>query len=178
MFGLDTEIVIIPMVNRLARTSYQESSKIKSAIRDEDPVIFLEHKRTYRLVRGEIPSSEYVIPIGQADIKLAGHDLSIITYGLLVHHCLEAAIALQKEDVSVEVIDLRTLRPLDVDTVLKSVKKTGKAMIVHEDNRTFGVGGEISAIICEDVFEYLDAPITRLAGREVPAMPFSPPLES
>jgi 2-oxoisovalerate dehydrogenase E1 component beta subunit len=159
-------------------TPYDAKGLLKSAIRDEDPVIFLEHKRTYRLVRGEIPSSEYVIPIGQADIKLAGHDLSIITYGLMVHHCLEAAIELQKEDVSVEVIDLRTLRPLDVDTVLKSVKKTGKAMIVHEDNRTFGVGGEISAIICEDVFEYLDAPITRLAGPEVPAMPFSPPLES
>lgn len=159
-------------------TPYDAKGLLKSAIRDNDPVIFLEHKRTYRLVRGEVPDEEYTLPIGKADIKRAGDDISVITYGLMVHHCLEAAQELSDEGVSVEVVDLRTLRPLDTDAALQSVMKTGKALVVHEDNKVGGVGGEVAAVIAEDAFEYLDAPVRRLAGPEVPAMPYSPPLEA
>ena len=159
-------------------TPYDAKGLLKSAIRDNDPVIFLEHKRTYRLVRGEVPDEEYTLPIGKADIKRAGDDISVITYGLMVHHCLEAAQELAEEGVSVEVVDLRTLRPLDTDAALQSVMKTGKALVVHEDNKVGGIGGEVAAVIAEDAFEYLDAPVRRLAGPEVPAMPYSPPLEA
>ena len=159
-------------------TPYDAKGLLKSAIRDDDPVIFLEHKRTYRLVRGEVPDGEYTIPIGKADVKREGEDLSVFTYGLMVHHCIEAAQAVAGEGISVEVIDLRTLRPLDTDGVLESTMKTGKALVVHEDNKVGGIGGEIAATIAEDAFEYLDAPVRRLAGPEVPAMPFSPPLEA
>ena len=159
-------------------TPYDAKGLLKSAIRDDDPVIFLEHKRTYRLVRGEVPDEEYTLPIGRADIKRVGEDVSVITYGLMLHHCLEAAEALAQEDVSVEVVDLRSLRPLDSETVLESVRKTGRALIVHEDTKMLGIGGEVAAIVSEEAFEHLDAPVRRLAGPEVPAMPFSPPLES
>ena len=159
-------------------TPYDAKGLLKSAIRDDDPVIFLEHKRTYRLVRGEVPEGEYTIPIGKADVKRAGDDVSVFTYGLMVHHCLEAAQTLEGEGISVEVVDLRTLRPLDLEGVLESTMKTGKALVVHEDNKVGGIGGEVAATIAEDAFEYLDAPVRRLAGPEVPAMPFSPPLEA
>ena len=159
-------------------TPYDAKGLLKSAIRDDDPVIFLEHKRTYRLVRGEVPEDEYTLPIGEADVKLEGDDMTVITYGLTVHHCLEAAGSLAQEGVSVEVVDLRTLRPLDDKTILSSVRKTGKALIVHEDNMSIGVGGEVAAIISEHAFEHLDGPVRRLAGPEVPAMPFSPALEA
>ena len=159
-------------------TPYDAKGLLKSAIRDDDPVIFLEHKRTYRLVRGEVPDAEYTLPIGKADVKRAGDDVSVITYGLMAHHCLEAAQTLADEGVGVEVLDLRTLRPLDTDAVLASVRKTGKALVVHEDNKVGGIGGEVAAIIAEEAFEYLDAPVRRLAGPEVPAMPYSPPLEA
>lgn len=159
-------------------TPYDAKGLLKSAIRDDDPVIFLEHKRTYRLVRGEVPEGEYTIPIGKADVKRAGGDVSVFTYGLMVHHCLEAAQTLEGEGISAEVVDLRTLRPLDLEGVLESTMKTGKALVVHEDNKVGGIGGEVAATIAEDAFEYLDAPVRRLAGPEVPAMPFSPPLEA
>ena len=159
-------------------TPYDAKGLLKSAIRDDDPVIFLEHKRTYRLVRGEVPDAEYTLPIGKADVKRAGDDVSVITYGLMAHHCLEAAQTLADEGVGVEVVDLRTLRPLDTEAVLASVRKTGKALVVHEDNKVGGIGGEVAAIIAEEAFEYLDAPVRRLAGPEVPAMPYSPPLEA
>ena len=158
-------------------TPYDAKGLLKSAIRDNDPVVFLEHKRTYRLVKGEVPEEEYTIPIGKADVKRNGSDLSVITYGLMVHHCIEAAAALESEGLDVEVLDLRTVRPLDTEAILNTSKKTGKILIVHEDNKALGIGAEVSAIISESAFEYLDAPITRLAGPEVPAMPFSPPLE-
>ena len=158
-------------------TPYDAKGLLKSAIRDDDPVVFLEHKRTYRLVRGEVPNEEYTIPIGKADIKKQGNDISVITYGLMVHHCLEAANTLENEGISVEVLDLRTVRPIDEEAVLDTAKKTGKVLVVHEDNKALGVGAEVSAIISESAFEYLDGPITRLAGPEIPAMPFSPPLE-
>ena len=159
-------------------TPYDAKGLLKSAVRDDDPVVFLEHKRTYRLVRGEVPDDDYDLPIGVAEVKLEGDDLSVITYGLMLHHCLEAARALAEEGVSVEVVDLRTIRPLDEETVLDSVKKTGKALVVHEDNKAGGIGGEVVAIISEHAFDYLDGPVMRLAGPEVPAMPFAPPLEA
>lgn len=159
-------------------TPYDAKGLLKSAIRDDDPVIFLEHKRTYRLVRGEVPDEEYTIPLSSADVKLEGSDLSVFTYGLMVHHCLEAARNLAEDGVGVEIVDLRVLRPLDSETILQSVRKTGKALIVHEDNKAGGIGGEVAAIIGEEAFDYLDGPITRLAGPEVPAMPFSPAMEA
>ena len=159
-------------------TPYDAKGLLKTAIRDDDPVVFLEHKRTYRLVRGEVPEDEYTIPIGKADVKKSGNDISVITYGLMVHHCLEAANELIDENIDVEVVDLRTVRPIDEDLVLESAKKTGKILIVHEDNKVLGVGAEISAMISENAFEFLDAPISRLAGPEVPAMPFNPPMEA
>ena len=159
-------------------TPYDAKGLLKSAIRDDDPVIFLEHKRTYRLVRGEVPEGEYTLPIGKADVKMEGEDIGVITYGLMLHLCLEAARTLADEDVSVEVLDLRTIRPLDDEAILQTARKTGKVLIVHEDTKAGGIGGEVSAIIAEEAFEYLDAPVMRVAGPEVPAMPFSPPLEA
>ena len=158
-------------------TPYDAKGLLKSAVRDDDPVVFLEHKRTYRLVRGYVPDGEYTVPIGSADVKLEGEDLSVITYGLTLHHCIEAARTVESEGISAEVVDLRTVRPLDAETVLSSVRKTGKALIVHEDNKAGGIGAEVAGIIGEDAFEYLDGPVTRLAGPEVPAMPFAPTLE-
>ena len=159
-------------------TPYDAKGLLKSAIRSDDPVVFLEHKRTYRLVRGEVPEDDYTVPIGQADVKLDGEDMSVVTYGLMVHHCIEAARELAQEGISAEVVDLRTVRPIDRETVLASVQKTGKALIVHEDTKAGGVGAEVAGIIAEDAFEYLDGPVTRLAGPEVPAMPFAPPMEA
>ena len=158
-------------------TPYDAKGLLKSAIRDDDPVIFLEHKRTYRLVRGEVPDDEYTLPIGKADLKREGSDVTIITYGLMLHHCLEAAETVEMDDIDVEVLDLRTVRPLDTDAILTTTRKTGKVLIVHEDNKALGIGAEVSAIISENAFEYLDGPVARLAGPEIPAMPFAPPLE-
>ena len=159
-------------------TPYDAKGLLKSAIRDDDPVVFLEHKRTYRLVRGEVPDDEYTLPLGKAEVKLEGEDISVITYGLMLHYCLEAARELAQEGISAEVVDLRTVRPLDKETILQSVRKTGKVLIVHEDTRSGGIGGEVAAIVSEEAFEHLDGPVTRLTGPDVPPMPFSPPLEA
>jgi 2-oxoisovalerate dehydrogenase E1 component beta subunit len=158
-------------------TPYDAKGLLKAAIRDNNPVVFVEHKKTYRLVRGEVPDGDYVLPIGEADVKRVGADITVVTYGLMLHYCLEAASTLEQEGVSVEVVDLRTLKPLDKETVLNSVKKTGKALIVHEDNITGGVGAEVSAFLSEDAFEYLDGPVSRLCGPDIPTMPFAPSLE-
>lgn len=158
-------------------TPYDAKGLLKSAIRDEDPVVFLEHKRTYRLVRGEVPEEEYTLPIGVADIKRDGTDMTCVTYGLMLHYCLEAAEILAQEGVSVEVLDLMTVRPIDKRTLLDSVAKTSRLLIVHEDNKTGGIGAEVAAIVAEEGFGSLDAPITRMTGPDVPSMPFSPPLE-
>ena len=159
-------------------TPYDAKGLLKSAIRDDDPVVFLEHKRTYRLVRGEVPDEEYTVPIGSAEVKRGGADVTVVTYGLMLHYCLEAARTLAEEGIEVEVVDLRTLRPLDTDTVLESVRKTSRAMVVHEDTRALGIGAEVAAVIAEEAFEDLDAPVARVAGPEVPGMPFSPLLEA
>jgi 2-oxoisovalerate dehydrogenase E1 component beta subunit len=158
-------------------TPYDAKGLLKAAIRDNNPVVFVEHKKTYRLVRGEVPDGDYVLPIGEADVKRVGADITVVTYGLMLHYCLEAASTLEQEGVSVEVVDLRTLKPLDKETVLNSVKKTGKALIVHEDNVTGGIGAEVSAFLSEEAFEYLDGPVSRLCGPDIPTMPFAPSLE-
>ncbi|HEY7668253.1 MAG TPA: alpha-ketoacid dehydrogenase subunit beta [Actinomycetota bacterium] len=151
---------------------------LRSALRDPDPVLFLEHKKTYRAVKGEVPEGAFHTPIGRADVKRAGEDLSVITYGYEVHRCLDAAARLSEEEgVSVEVVDVRTLAPLDTETILASVRRTGKAMIVYEDNRTYGAGAEIAATIAEEAMFDLDAAIVRVGGPDVPAMPFATPLE-
>jgi 2-oxoisovalerate dehydrogenase E1 component beta subunit len=159
-------------------TPYDVKGMIKSAIADPDPVMFFEHKKTYRLIKGDVPDGDYTVPIGVADIKRNGDDLTIITYGMMMHLALEAAEIVAREDgVETEVVDLRTVRPLDTEAILASARKTGKVLILHEDNLTGGIGGEIAALIAEHAFEYLDGPIMRLAGPDVPAMPFAPTLE-
>src|SRR5436305_1197575 len=159
-------------------TPYDVKGMLLAAINDPDPVLFLEHKKTYRLIKGEVPDERYEVPIGPADVKREGDDLTVVAYGLMLHQSLEAAQRLQEEEgVSVEVVDVRTIAPLDKDTILASVGKTGKAMVVYEDNRTYGAGAEISAIIGEELLFDLDAPVVRLGGPDVPAMGFAGPLE-
>lgn len=158
-------------------TPYDAKGLLKSAIRDDNPVVFLEHKKTYRLVRGEVPDAEYTIPIGKADVKRAGRNITVVSYGLMLHYCLEAAELLAKEGLDVEALDLRTLKPLDKETIVASVKKTGRLLVVHEANVTGGVGAEVAALVSREAFEYLDAPITRLCGPDVPTMPFAQSLE-
>jgi 2-oxoisovalerate dehydrogenase E1 component beta subunit len=148
-----------------------------AAIRDPDPVLFLEHKKMYRSVRGEVPESDFTVPIGPAVVRRPGRDLSIFAYGLMTHEALRAAGQLQQEGIDVEVVDVRTLRPLDTKTILESVARTTRALVVHEDNRFGGFGAEIAATIAEEGFRYLDAPPTRLCGPDVPAVPFSQPFE-
>ena len=159
-------------------TPYDAKGLLKAAIRDNNPVISLEHKKTYRLVRGEVPEEEYILPIGKADVKRSGEGITIVSYGLVLHYCLEAAEQVSQEGIDVEVVDLRTLKPLDKETVLESVKKTGRLLVVHEDNLTGGVGAEVAALAAAEAFEYLDAPISRLCGPDVPTMPFAETLEN
>jgi len=158
-------------------TPYDAKGLLKASIRDEDPVIFLEHKKTYRLIKGEVPDEDYIVPIGRAEVKREGRDLTVIAYGLMLHYSLEAAERVAKEGIEVEVVDLRTIVPLDKETVLASVRKTGKVLIVHEDNKTGGFGGELAGLIAEEAFEDLDGPIVRLAVPDVPMMPFNATLE-
>jgi 2-oxoisovalerate dehydrogenase E1 component beta subunit len=156
---------------------YDAKGLLKSAVRDPNPVIFLEPKKGYRLIKGEVPEEEFLVPIGPAKISRVGEDLTIFAYGMMLFYTLQAAEQLEQEGVSVEVVDLRTLYPVDKPTILESVKKTGKALIVYEDNLTGGYGGEIAAIIAEHAFHDLDAPVRRLAGPDVPAVPFSHPMQ-
>ena len=150
---------------------------LNAAIEDPDPVLFLEHKKTYRSVKGEVPTGHYTIPIGKADVKKAGTQLTVVSYGLYVHQALDAARQLEAEGHSVEVIDLRSIRPMDRTTILESVRKTRKLLIIHEDNKFGGIGAEISAMVVEDAFFDLDAPIRRLCGPDVPAMGYALTLE-
>ena len=152
-------------------TPYEAKGLLKSAIRDDNPVIFLEHKKTYRLVRGEVPDGEYTLPIGPADVKRAGSDVTVVSYGLAMHYCLAAAEAVAGDGISAEVVDLRTLKPLDTETILESVRKTGKLLIVHEDNISGGIGAEIAALAADEAFEYLDAPSPGSAARTCPPCP-------
>ncbi|HZU05000.1 MAG TPA: alpha-ketoacid dehydrogenase subunit beta [Chloroflexota bacterium] len=157
-------------------TPYDAKGLLKAAVRDDDPVLYLEHKRIYRRVRGEVPDTDYVVPIGVAEVRRAGQHVSVITYGAMVHQALEAAEQLATEGISVEVVDLRSLLPWDQETVAASVTKTNKVVICHEDNKTGGIGAEIAAFIAEELFEDLDGPIVRVAALDTP-VPFSPALE-
>ena len=150
---------------------------LNASIDDPDPVLFLEHKKTYRLIKGEVPNGHYTIPLGKANVLKEGSQLTVVSYGLYVHWALEAARSLQDDGVSVEVIDLRSIRPMDKTAILNSVEKTHKLLIVHEDNKFGGIGAEISAMVAEEALFNLDAPIRRLCGPDVPAMGYALPLE-
>ncbi len=149
---------------------------LKAAIRDPDPVIYFEHKYLYRHIKGDVPDGDGIVPIGQAEVKRQGSSVSVITYGAMVQRSLEAAEKLVPEGIDLEVVDLRTLQPMDMPAVLASVQKTGRAMVVHEAPKTGGIGGEIAARLAEEAFRFLDAPIVRVAPPHTP-VPFSPPLE-
>jgi 2-oxoisovalerate dehydrogenase E1 component beta subunit len=158
-------------------TAYDAKGLLKSAIRDDDPVLFLEHKFLYRRIKDEVPTDDYTVPLGQAIVRREGRDATILTFGAMVHTALDASAALAEDGVDVEVIDLRTLAPLDRDAILTSIAKTSRAAILYEAPRTGGIGGEIAAIIAEEAFEYLDAPVVRIASLDTP-VPYSPPLEA
>lgn len=156
---------------------YDAKGLLKSAVRDPNPVLFFEPKKGYRLIKGEVPEGEYTVPIGPAKVSRQGSDLSLFAYGMMHYYALQAAEMAAADGIDVEVVDLRTLYPIDRQTILESVKKTSKALIVHEDNLTGGYGAEIAAILVEHAFTDLDAPVRRLAGPDVPAVPFSHPLQ-
>jgi 2-oxoisovalerate dehydrogenase E1 component subunit beta len=158
-------------------TPYDAAGLLRSSIRDDDPVLFFEHKKMYRSVRGDVPADDYLVPLGRAAITHPGAQITVIAYGLMAHYALEAADVVAEEGISVEVVDLRTLRPLDKETVLSSVRKTGKCLVVYEDNRFLGYGAEICSIIAEEAFDYLDGPVTRIAGPDVPGVPYNHVLE-
>lgn len=158
-------------------TPYDAKGLLKAAIRDEDPVLFFEHKRAYRLIRGEVPTDDYTVPIGKADVKREGEDLTVITYGLAVHFALEAAERLAADGISAHVVDLRTVYPLDKESIIEAASKTGKVLLVTEDNKEGSIMSEVAAIIAEYCLFELDAPIKRLAGPDVPAMPYAPTME-
>jgi 2-oxoisovalerate dehydrogenase E1 component beta subunit len=157
-------------------TAYDAKGLIKSAVRDNDPVIFFEHKGLYRRIKEDLPAGDYTVPIGKAKVVREGRDLTIVTYGAMLWTALEAADELAREGASIEVVDLRTLLPLDRETVLASVQKTSKVLLVHEDTRTGGIAGELAVSIAESIFEYLDGPILRVTAPDTP-VPFSPTLE-
>jgi len=176
--SIETYYAHVPGLKVVApSTPYDAKGLLKAAIRDPDPVMYLEHKRMYRLIKGEVPDGDYVVPIGPAVVRREGRDLSIFAYGWMLHESLQAAEMVAKEGIGAEVVDLRTLAPLDKDTILKSVAKTNRALIVYEDNRFVGYGAEVAATIAEEAFSDLDAPVMRLAGPDVPGIPFSKPLE-
>jgi len=157
-------------------TAYDAKGLIKAAIRDEDPVLYFEHKFLYRRIKEDLPAGDFIVPIGKAALRRAGSDLSIITYGAMVYNALEAAEALAKDGVQTDVLDLRSLAPLDEEAILETASKTGKVIVLHEACLTGGAGGEIAARIAEKAFEFLDAPIMRVAAKDTP-VPYSPPLE-
>jgi len=157
-------------------TAYDAKGLLKSAVRDNNPVLFFEHKFLYRRIKGEIPESDYTVPIGKAVVRRPGSDLTIVSYAAMAHTSLEAAEKLAQEGIDAEVVDLRTLLPLDRETILASVQHTNRLLIVHEDTRTGGIAGEIAASVCESAFADLDAPVFRVTGLDTP-VPYSPPLE-
>ncbi|ELD8115391.1 alpha-ketoacid dehydrogenase subunit beta [Staphylococcus pseudintermedius] len=158
-------------------TPYDAKGLLLASIASNDPVLFFEHKKAYRLLKEEVPEGYYTVPLGKADVKRQGSDITVFSYGLAVNYCLQAADLLKDEAIDVEVVDLRTVYPLDQQTIIECAKKTGKCLLVTEDNKEGSVMSEVAAIIAENCLFDLDAPVMRLAGPDVPAMPFSPPLE-
>ncbi len=159
-------------------TSYDAKGLLKAAVRDPDPVIYFEHKKCYRLVADEVPDDDYIVPIGKANVLREGTDLTVIGYSMPIHFAMQAAEELSREEgIEAHILDLRTLQPLDREAILEAAARTGKVLIVHEDNKTGGVGAEVAAIIAEELLYDLDAPIRRLCGPDVPAMAINPPGE-
>ena len=156
---------------------YDAKGLLKAAVRDPNPVVFFEPKKGYRLLKGEVPPEDYVVPLGPANVSRPGRDLSVFAYGMMHAYCLKAAELVAADGIDAEVVDLRTLYPVDRATIVASVAKTGKALVVYEDNLTLGYGAEIAAIIAEAAFTHLDAPVRRLAAPDVPAVPFSHPYQ-
>jgi 2-oxoisovalerate dehydrogenase E1 component beta subunit len=157
-------------------TPYDAKGLLKSAIRDNNPVLFFEHKFLYRRIKEEVPEGDYTVPIGQAIVRRPGRDLTIVTYAAMVHASLDAAAQLAREGIEAEVVDLRTLLPLDRETIIESIRRTSKLLVVHEDTRTGGIAGEIAAVVTDSAFEDLDGPVRRVTSLDTP-VPFSPPLE-
>ena len=158
-------------------TAYDAKGLLKAAIRDDDPVLYFEHKFLYRRIKDDVPPEDYVVPIGKAATRREGSHLSIVTFGAMVYTALDAAKQLELEGVDAEVLDLRSLAPLDRDALLATVAKTNRVLVLHEATLTGGIGGELAAIIAEEAFEYLDAPVTRVASLDTP-VPYAPPLEA
>ena len=158
-------------------TAYDAKGLLKAAIRDDDPVLFFEHKYLYRRIKDEVPDEDYVVPLGKAAVRREGRDLSIVTFGAMVYTALDAATELARDGVEAEVLDLRTLAPLDREALTATVAKTSRALILHEATRTGGIGGELAATVAEEAFDYLDAPVVRVASADTP-VPYAPPLES
>ena len=158
-------------------TAYDAKGLLKAAVRDPDPVLFFENKKCYKLVSGDVPDDDYIVPIGKANVLREGEDLTVIGYSLPLHFAMQAADDLAQEGISAHILDLRTLQPLDKEAILEAVRRTGKVLIVHEDNKTGGIGAEVAAIIAEELLYELDAPIMRLCGPDVPAMPINAPGE-
>lgn len=156
---------------------YDAKGLMKAAIRDEDPVLFFEHKKCYLSISGEVPDSDFIVPIGKSKVVREGTDITVFSYGLTVHYALKAAEELARDGISAHVVDLRSLQPLDKEGILDAARRTGKVLIVHEDNKTGGVGAEVSAIISEELFFELDAPIMRLCGEDIPAVGMAPTIE-
>ncbi|HEX5473434.1 MAG TPA: alpha-ketoacid dehydrogenase subunit beta [Vicinamibacterales bacterium] len=157
--------------------AYDAKGLLKAAIRDDDPVLYFEHKFLYRRIKDEVPDEDYIVPIGKAAVRREGSDLSIITFGAMTHTALEAAKQLEQDGVQTEVLDLRSLAPLDKEAILASAAKTSRVILLHEATRTGGIGGELAAIIAEEAFEYLDAPLVRVASADAP-VPYAPSLEA
>jgi 2-oxoisovalerate dehydrogenase E1 component beta subunit len=157
-------------------SAYDAKGLIKAAIRDDNPVLFFEHKYLYRRIKEEVPSEDYIVPLGTARVAREGRDISIITFAAMVYTAIEAAEVLSKEGIDLEIVDLRTLSPLDREAIARTIRKTNKVIILHEHSRTGGIAGEIAAIINEDAFDHLDGPIVRIAAQDSP-VPFSPPQE-
>ncbi len=158
-------------------TPYDAKGLLKASIRSNDPVLFFEHKRAYRLLKNDVPEDDYVLPIGKADVKREGSDITIITYGLCVHFALQAAEKLAEEGIDAHILDLRTIYPLDKEAIIDAAKKTGKVLLITEDNKEGSIIGEVAAIIAENCLFDLDAPVKRLAGPDVPSMPYAPTME-
>jgi 2-oxoisovalerate dehydrogenase E1 component beta subunit len=158
-------------------TPYDAKGMIVAALRDPDPVLYFEHKRAYRAIKGEVPDGDYTVALNCARIAREGQDIVVFTYGVMVHTALEAVQRLSRDGFECEVVDLRSLRPLDRNTIISSAKKCGKVLVVQEANLAVSVASEVAAIVAEECFEYLDAPVMRIGGPEIPAMPYSPPLE-
>ena len=158
-------------------TAYDAKGLLKAAIRDDDPVLYFEHKYLYRRIKDEVPADDYVVPLGKAALRRRGSDLSIVTFGAMVYTALDAAARLAEDGIEAEILDLRSLAPLDREAMLETVARTSRVLLLHEATRTGGIGGELAAIISEEAFEYLDAPVVRVASQDSP-VPYAPQLEA